>query len=848
MLQPGSIEALVVATLLLATLLHLLHNRLRQEEFLRWWAWAWTVYGVSATARWFLSRAAWLEPVWLVFGCLTIPLLARGAWAAAGRSWPRWLPWNLTLAAAGAFGIATFVIGESIGSQFRPFVLLTPRLTLTTLAYLGGAAAFYYRWRRDGSSAAAVTAISSAAQALAVAMSAANPVAILFDPSTPAQNPWWVVVTGLSSQCGIGVGVVMILLDEHRKAEQELRQSREHYRGIVETAAEGIWLVDPKGRITFANQRMAELMRLPQEQFTGKNPFELGLVPEESRSLLREMHRRRLQGLKDQYPFRYRRADGTPIWLLVSAAPILNAAGEFTGSVSMFTDISELKDAEQALMRSEARYRALFENARDIIYTRDLDGRFTSINRAGEEVTGYSREEILGLNVMDLVTEPFREPLRKRLDKRTTEDGRNRTDIRTKDGRIVTLEVAHRTIYEDQRPVGVEAIARDVTEQLRLEEELRQAQKMEALGRLAGGVAHDFNNLLAIILGYADLLRQQHQNDADEPKLEQIRKAARRGADLTNQLLAFSRKQVLSPQRVDLNAVIMDLRLLLAPILGENIELDAELDPALGAVMADRGQLEQVVLNLALNARDAMPAGGALTLTTRNTNSDAVRDSLHLVTPPGDYVELVVRDTGTGMDAATRARVFDPFFTTKERGRGTGLGLATVYGIVRQSGGFIEVASEPNSGAAFHILLPRVEGPVAARPAEPEARATPGAGETILVAEDEDALRSMVAAFLQERGYHVLEAADAFQAIEAAAAHGGPIHLLLTDVVMPGMNGRQLADRLVSHHPELKVVYVSGYTDQALQPHEPAHNGFVFLQKPFSVDQLGVKIREALEA
>ena len=380
------------------------------------------------------------------------------------------------------------------------------------------------------------------------------------------------------------------------------------------------------------------------------------------------------------------------------------------------------------------------------------------------------------------------------------------------------------------------------------EERLRQAQKMEAVGRLAGGVAHDFNNLLTVITSYSVLLLEDL--GADDPKrddVDQIRKAAEGAAALTRQLLAFSRQQVLQPKALDLKATVAGTDKLLKRLIGEDIRLTTVLAPDLGVVKADPGQIEQIIMNLAVNARDAMPTGGRLTIEAANVDMDAAYVRGHGPASPGRYVMLAISDTGIGMDEPTKARIFEPFFTTKEAGKGTGLGLATVYGIVKQSGGFIWVYSEPNHGTSFKVYLPRVDEP--AEPTAPTATAEPARGtETVLVVEDAASVRMVTRQVLERYGYAVLEAPNGETALRLAAKHHGPIHLLLTDVVMPGLSGRQLAEQLVRLRPDMKVLYASGYADQAIVHHGILESGIAYIQKPFTPEGLARRVRQVLDS
>ena len=381
------------------------------------------------------------------------------------------------------------------------------------------------------------------------------------------------------------------------------------------------------------------------------------------------------------------------------------------------------------------------------------------------------------------------------------------------------------------------------------EDQLRQSQKMEAIGQLAGGVAHDFNNLLTAINGYSGLaLQRVDGNSSIKPYLEEIKKAGDRAANLTRQLLAFGRKQILQPIALNLNDVVTDMNKMLRRLIGEDIELTAKLDPALKRIKADPGQIEQVLVNLVVNARDAMPQGGNLTIETANVDLDSMYATKHVGVLSGNYMMLVVSDTGIGMSEETQARIFDPFFTTKEKGKGTGLGLSTVYGIVKQSGGNIWVYSEPGHGTTFKVYLPQIETPTApAEDATIEA-AIPGGSETILLVEDEEVVRGLARKILEQAGYRVLDVTRGAEAISVYSAPSETIDLLLTDVVMPETSGKEVADRLTANHPGLKVLFMSGYTDEAIVHHGVLDSHVEFLQKPFTAAALARKVREVLDS
>jgi two-component system, cell cycle sensor histidine kinase and response regulator CckA len=523
----------------------------------------------------------------------------------------------------------------------------------------------------------------------------------------------------------------------------------------------------------------------------------------------------------------------------------------FAGSLAVqFGQTVALGQSLNRLAASEERYRALMEQANDAILVLDAEQRILEANRAALHLLGRPRGEIVGRHYDDFVAPEEREESRRSGESLTLETSVRvplRHLMRADGSRVpVEVSVSLARIGEDSTAL---AILHDISERRRLEAQFQQAQKMESVGRLAGGVAHDFNNLLTLILGYGNLVLQSL---ADRPALsrqvEAIVRAGESAAALTRQLLAFSRHQVLLPTVVDVNALIRHLEQMLRRLIGEDIELVADLEPRLARIHADAGQIEQVLMNLVVNARDAMPGGGRLTLSTRH----------HPPAPPaavagdgGDaadagaaatHVVLKVTDTGSGIDSAVMAHLFEPFFTTKDEGKGTGLGLATVYGIVHQSGGHIEVESRPGEGASFAVFLPRTDEP--ATPAR-AAAAAPGRGrETVLVAEDEAAIRSLAREILEGQGYVVLEAAGADEAVRLAASHGGPIHLLLTDVVMPGRSGVELAEALLARRPSLRVVYMSGYADRAVQADAP---GVAFVQKPFDPALLARRVRATLD-
>ena len=504
----------------------------------------------------------------------------------------------------------------------------------------------------------------------------------------------------------------------------------------------------------------------------------------------------------------------------------------------------------QALLDSDERYRFVTENIADAVFLLELDGRIALGNHRAEMITGYAQAELVGRAFFSLLPEAGAREARARLsDVRVGVKGSPffEVELIQKDGARVLLEVHVTSVLKDGQPVARLGVARDITERRYLEDQLRQAQKMEGIGRLAAGVAHDFNNLLTAIGGRCYLvLNALTSENPIRREIEIIQDAAERAAKLTHQLLAFSRKQILDPCVLDLNATVTGIEPLLRRMIREDIEIATALDSAAGRVKADAGQIEQVLLNLAVNASDAMPNGGWLTLATGNVTLDEAYARTHAEVEPGPYVMLSVSDTGHGMTAEVQAHIFEPFFTTKEVGKGTGLGLATVYGIAKQSGGHITVHSEPGHGAAFKLYLPRVEeAPGTAEPARP-TEITRRGSETVLLVEDDEPLRTLAREILSIQGYTVLDAISPSEALRLADVHPGPIHLLVTDVVMPQMNGRQVADHLLAARPGLKVLFMSGYTDAAIVEHGVLEPGTHFLQKPFTPDGLSRKVREAL--
>ncbi len=526
---------------------------------------------------------------------------------------------------------------------------------------------------------------------------------------------------------------------------------------------------------------------------------------------------------------------------------------EYRQKVSLEADLSALQGMMEALQESEAKFRDLVANTNDIFWEADRNGVYTYCSPNVASILGYEPAELLGKTLFDCM--PPEEV--KRVGGLFGAIVAERKPfslftytVRYKNGRLGTVERSGTPVFDKHGQfIGYRGVDQDITERKRLEEQLRQSQKMEAVGQLAGGIAHDFNNMLTAVIGYSDLLLMilDSQNPLRK-HVEEIKKAGERAAALTYKLLAFSRRQVLQAEVLDINSVVTDMNTLLRRLISEDIELVTILTPGHRFIKADKGQIQQVIMNLAVNARDAMPAGGKLTIETTNVELDESYCRTHPGCRPGPYIALTIRDTGGGMDAETQRHIFEPFFTTKDVGKGTGLGLATVYGIIKQSGGYITVDSIPGRGTAFTLFLQQVDEPLqpARRPAASAALLS-GYTETILLVEDDPAVRELVRNVLTMGGYTVLEAPHSEEVFRICAHHEGPIHLMVTDVVMPGMSGHQLAERLKSWRPTMKVLYISGYTDDAVVRHGVLEAGMAFLQKPFTPDIFARKVRAMLD-
>jgi PAS domain S-box-containing protein len=666
---------------------------------------------------------------------------------------------------------------------------------------------------------------------------------------------------------------------------EELEREIARYRQIVERAEEGIWTIDAEARTSFVNPKMAELLGYTPQEMLGRSLHDF--AARELRPSSEEYLSRRHQGIAEEHEFEFRRKDGSPLWASIAATPLHDAEGRYTGAFAMVRDVTARHQAEEALRSAEARFRGLFEHSPIVLWEEDLSDlrrHVQGLRAAGvTDLRGYllsSPERMTAalstVKVLDVNEAAVRhyeagtkEALIAGLGRIMTPEAVSTIaqglEVFDSGHTIFATEASDQTFTGKRRHAlitfiiapGCEATWSrvyvsivDITARKQLEEQLRQSQKMEAIGRLAGGVAHDFNNLLTVIRGNAALLEADDASAVQRGEsLAEIARATERAAALTRQLLTFSRRQVLQPRQLDVNGVVAGLAKMLERVLGEDVGLELRLHDGPLLTRADAGMLDQVIMNLVVNARDAMPDGGHLTI---QTSRDELRGDDLLRFPgarQGAHVAVTVADTGSGIPPEAMEHIFEPFFTTKEPGKGTGLGLATVFGIVEQHGGALRVTSEARRGTSVTALLPVADGPEAATPADGPTPAPRGGTESILLVEDEEAVRRLALRLLTARGYRVTAASSGAEALRLWDEAATPFDLVVTDMVMPGgVSGRDLVARLAALRPGLKAIFMSGYAGDAAGAGAPLHEGFDFLQKPFEPNELLACVRARLDA
>ena len=633
-------------------------------------------------------------------------------------------------------------------------------------------------------------------------------------------------------------------ISEQRQAREELRAALEAMHCVFRASPLALVEFDRERRIVRANPATETIFGWRMEELAGAP------IPDpESRAVADAALDAVLRGeTMAGRESRARTKSGREIVIQTWMAPVRDASGQICGAIDVVADMTRHKQTEEALRESERQYRDLFENANDAILIFDPEGEeILEANSRACELYGYAREDLIGRSLKTMTQDVARGEEQIRQTLRSGAYRNFETVHHKRTGEEMPMLV-NSSVIEYRGRKAILSLNRDMSELRQIQQQLAQAQKMDAVGQLAGGIAHDFNNLLMIISSYSELFAAGVE---DRPELrkqaEEVQKAARKAAALTRQLLAFSRKQVLSPRLMDLNQAINDTGRLLPRLIGENIEIRVVPGEHLWPVTADPVQIDQVLMNLAVNARDAMPTGGELTLETSNVVLDREYARVHATVGAGEYVLLAVSDTGTGIAPDVLPHIFEPFFTTKGVGQGTGLGLPTVYGIVKQSGGSVWVYSEVGKGTTFKVYLPRAAQVSATVEKASEAASSSQGSETLLLVEDEDALRQVTGDYLRARGYTVVEAQGGAEALEEAGRFAGEIHVLLTDVVMPGMSGRELAEELVKLRPATKVLYISGYTEATVARHG-VQPGALFLQKPFALAELAAKVRELLNS
>ncbi len=648
---------------------------------------------------------------------------------------------------------------------------------------------------------------------------------------------------------------------ELEKRETELKQAEERHRTVFESANDILIVMDRRGKILDVNAKLKDIGGYERGELLGKNVRSLAkMMTRKSLAIILKNFMKRMVGI-DVPPYEVEMVtkDGKVVTVEISAVA-MRRNGRIVGDLAILRDTTERKRAQEQLQESEQRYRSLFQNAHDMIQSVALDGSVIFANRAWMETLGYTEAELPGLNLFNIIHPDSKShclELFSKVMKGEAVDNVQATFM-AKDGRPVEIEGTAAPRRLGDKIVSSQGIFRDVTERKaaeealrKTEEQLRQAQKMEAIGRLAGGVAHDFNNLLTVITVSTDLLlKELEDGNPMLQDIQEIKKAAERAAALTRQLLVFSRRQIVEPEVLNLNTVVSDMDRMLFRILGEDIRLETALEPDLEAVKVDRANIEQVIMNLVVNARDAMPDGGNLIIRTENVNLDEQDSRGVPEAKSGGYIRLSVTDSGTGMSKGIMEHIFEPFFTTKAKGKGTGLGLSTVYGIIKQSGGWINVYSELGQGSTFKIYLPVfsdiLEGASNAKAETPTVQALTGNGERILLVEDEEPIRAAAQRLLSENGYHVSGVESAEAALVVFNKERDTFQLVLSDVVLPGKSGVELIEQLLALKPGLRVLLSSGYADERSRWSAISDKGYPFIQKPYTAEKLLRAVKETI--
>jgi len=672
--------------------------------------------------------------------------------------------------------------------------------------------------------------------------------------SPGSEDVLWVELTVVMIQWSGKPATLNFLSDitERKQAEEALRLSEERFRIAFQTSPDAININRMEdGLFAAINDGFTALTGFTWEDVRGKTSLDINIWadPSQRQKLVDGL---RSSGMVSNLETLFRLKDGTLKTGLMSARVILlNSAPHI---LSVTRDIDEFRRTQEALQRSDAGYRQLFEGMSDIVYVWDQDGRVVSVNPAATRILKRNEEELVGKHLRDIVADAEKETLQERMERDLTGPSEGTIVVISGDGRTCYLDYSSTVVRYADGKKYVSGIARDVTERVESEEKLRllqdqflQAQKMESVGRLAGGVAHDFNNMLQAIIGHAEMAAISLPGDHPLQKhLQPIRQSAEKSASIVRQLLAFARKQTANPKVLDLNDTVATMLKMLGRLIGEDIDLVWMPGHGLWSVKIDPSQVDQVLANLVVNARDAISEGGKVTIETHNASLDRAYCATHAGVTPGEYVLLAVSDNGAGMSREIMEHVFEPFFTTKEQEKGTGLGLATVHGIIMQNNGVINVYSEPGVGTTFKIYLPRFRA-AAVVEKEPEAQRMKGGKETVLIVEDEKAILLVAQEILAGLGYTVLCAETPSHAVRLAEGHAGDIHLLITDVVMPEINGRELAQQIRARRPDIKCLYMSGYPSDVIARHGLLDEGILFIHKPFAMKDLAAKVREALQ-